>query len=54
MLSKNMYFKIYINNFKNIDYKKPNKIYFEIQKLRKQLIDNIYYLYPEKEAIFLA
>ena len=54
MLSKNIYFKVYVNYFDRIWYEKPNNIIFEVNKIRKQLIDTIHKLYPEKEAIFLA
>jgi hypothetical protein len=54
MLAKNLYFKVYVNFFTKTSHKNINKILLYIQKIRKQLIRNIYYLYPEKEAIFLA
>ena len=54
MLSKNIFCKAYINDFSYI-WKEKQYIFLEkIRDIRQKLIKTIHYLYPEKEAIFLA
>ncbi len=54
MISKNIYFKSYINSFQKKSYIKPNLFYFYINKLRKKLLWIIAILYPKDEWNFLA
>ena len=52
-LAKNIYFKVYVNNFEKIGYKSPPKFLLEIKALREKLLNTIKLLYPKDEALFL-
>ncbi len=52
-LAKNIYFKVYVNNFEKIGYKSPPKFLLEIKALREKLLNTIKLLYPRDEALFL-
>ena len=53
MLSKNIYFKSYINSFNKIWYKQPNIIFLKLKEINNELMSTIKKLYPKNEAIFL-
>jgi competence protein ComEC len=53
MLSKNIYFKAYIYNYKKIWNKDINIIEKKIINFRKKVLKSIYEIYPKEEAIFL-
>jgi hypothetical protein len=53
MLSKNIYFSSNIYNYKIIKKVKNNFIEEHIIKFRKKVLDSIYKIYPDEEAIFL-
>jgi len=53
MISKNIYFKSYINSFNKIWYEKPNIILLKLKNINNKLMSTIKKLYPKNEAIFL-
>ena len=54
MYSKNLFFKIKASSINSIWHKEQNKILQKIDSVRTTLLENIYKLYPEEEAIFLG
>jgi hypothetical protein len=54
MLSKNIYFKSNIYDFKIIDNIELYKIEKYIIKIRNKFLNSIYKIYPKEEAIFLG
>ena len=53
MLSKNIYFKIYANNYNIIEKKELSLIQIHIIKTQKLILNTINKIYPNNEAIFL-
>ena len=53
MLSKNIYFKSYVNDFEIIEIKKLNQVWEWITYIRNSFLKAIHELYPSEEAMFL-
>ncbi len=53
MFSKNIFFKIKAGSINRIDFNKPHILFEKISLIREELLQRIYLLYPEEEAIFL-
>ncbi|MCD5380701.1 ComEC/Rec2 family competence protein [Candidatus Gracilibacteria bacterium] len=54
MFSKNIFFKIKAGSINRIDFNKPHILFEKISLIREELLQRIYSLYPEEEAIFLG
>lgn len=54
LYSKSLFFKIKANSIHNVWHNKQNFILQKIDSTRKILLESIYKLYPEEEAIFLG
>ncbi|QFR38614.1 ComEC/Rec2 family competence protein [Candidatus Gracilibacteria bacterium 28_42_T64] len=54
MLSKDIYFKSYLNSFEIIKIQKSHKILEGIYYIRNKFLETIHQIYPSEEAIFLG